>query len=151
MIKPPIPELLYDEILRSMPIACVDIAIVCNGRILLVLRKEPPAKGQWWFPGGRVFKGETMKQTAQRKSAEEVGLICHVGPILHTGETIFPDGPRAIAVHTINSCFLLYPVGGFSNLEVRLDENHLEYKWVGSIPEGLHPYVVKCLRKAGLD
>lgn len=143
-----IPNELYYQILDNLPIACVDIAIVSDGAVLLVKRKDAPAKGQWWVPGGRVSKGEMMKETALRKAREEVGVECHVGPIIHTAETIFPDGPQGIPVHSINSCFFLYPVSpGF---KPKLDSHHHDFKWVNHIPEGLHRYVERCLMGAGL-
>ena len=104
-----IPQDLYDQILTNMPIACVDIAIVAKGAVSLVKRSDAPARGEWWVPGGRVLKGEMMAETAARKAQEEVGIACHIGPIVHTAETIFPDGPSNIPVHSINSCFFLYP------------------------------------------
>ncbi len=143
-----IPDNLYDLIIHSIPIACVDVAIIAKGSVLLVKRNDSPAKGEWWLPGGRVFKGETMRQTAKRKALEEVGIECHVGPIIHTAETIFPDGPNGIPVHSINSCFMLYPVGDF---EVRLDSHHDLYEWTNHIYEELHPYVIKCLLGAGIE
>jgi colanic acid biosynthesis protein WcaH len=143
-----IPTELYFQILQNIPIACVDIAIVARGAVLLVKRKDPPAQNQWWVPGGRVLKGEMMKETAARKALEEVGIDCHVGPIIHTAETIFPDGPGGIPVHSINSCFFLYPVD--HNFEPHLDDHHADYRWVNAIPEGLHPYVERCLMGAGL-
>jgi colanic acid biosynthesis protein WcaH len=146
-----IPENLYNEILRSIPIPCVDIVIVSNGCALLIKRKEPPAKGQWWIPGGRVLKGETLKEAARRKAVEEVGVDCHVGPIIETSETIFPDGPSDIPIHSVNSCFLLYPIEDSSKIRVSLDEHHDDWKWINVIPEGLHPYVMRCLREAGLE
>lgn len=145
-----IPAELYQEILRRMPIACVDIAIVANGSVLMVKRNDPPAQGEWWLPGGRVIKGETMKETARRKAWEEVGLECHVGPIVHTAETIFPDGPAGIPVHSINSCFLLYPSADSNS--VKLDEHSEEFRWVDHIIDwNWHPYVVRCLEEAGLE
>jgi colanic acid biosynthesis protein WcaH len=132
-----------------MPIAWVDIAIVSLGAVLLVQRMDAPAKGQWWVPGGRVLKGEMMKDTARRKAREEVGLACHVGPIIHTAETIFPDGPGGIPVHSINSCFFLYPVE--PQISLKLDDHHEAYRWVTAIPAGLHPYVERCLMGAGLE
>lgn len=144
-----IPDELYARILRSVPIACVDIAVVARGGVLLVRRKDAPARGEWWVPGGRVLKGEMMRQTAARKARDEVGIECHVGPIIHTAETIFPDGPGGIPVHSINCCFLLYPVSPVA--EPRLDEHHADARWVESIPSGLHPYVEQCLLRAGLD
>lgn len=143
-----IPEFLYHQILRSLPIACVDIAIVARGSILLVKRDDLPAKGEWWFPGGRVYKGELMKETAKRKALEEAGIECHVGPIIHTAETIFPDGPGGIPVHSINSCFLLYPTS--YDFAVKLDSHHSDYEWFNHIAPCLHPYVAACLVGAGL-
>jgi ADP-ribose pyrophosphatase YjhB (NUDIX family) len=134
-----------------MPIACVDVAIVANGSVLLVQRSDPPAQGQWWVPGGRVLKGERMRETALRKAREEVGLECHIGPIIHTAETIFPDGPGGIPVHSINSCFLLYPVATLPGVQVRLDQHQCGWQWVTTIPADLHPYVTRCLQAAGLE
>ncbi len=143
-----IADKLYHQILENVPIACVDIAIVAEGAVLLVKRKDPPAKDQWWVPGGRVLKGEMMRETALRKALEEVGMKCHVGPLIHTAETIFSDGPAGIAVHSINSCFFLYPAG--PGIKPQLDDHHDEYQWVDHIPDGLHPYVERCLVAAGL-
>jgi len=144
-----IEQKLYNDILNNIPIACVDIAVIVDGSILLVRRKDAPAKGEWWLPGGRIFKGETMKDAAKRKALEEVGLICHVGPIVHTAETIFPDGPYGISVHSINSCFFLYPHDNSHN--ICLDSHHEEYKWITNIPDNIHPYVRNCLLGAGLE
>jgi colanic acid biosynthesis protein WcaH len=146
-----IPQSLYNQILENMPIACVDIAVVSSGKILLVLRKDAPARGQWWLPGGRVLKGEKMRDTARRKAIEEIGIDCHVGPIIHTAETIFPDGPGGIPVHSINSCFLLYPVEATAANDVNLDDHHADCQWVDSISADLDPYVVSCLLGAGLE
>jgi colanic acid biosynthesis protein WcaH len=143
-----IPHELYTQILEHMPIACVDIAIVSHGGVLLVKRKDAPAQGQWWVPGGRVTKGEMMRETAARKAREEVGIACHVGPIIHTAETIFPDGPGGIPVHSINSCFFLYPMNDATL--PHLDDHHTDCRWVNHIEAGLHPYVEHCLQRAGL-
>lgn len=144
-----IPDKLYFQILENLPIACIDIAIVAQGAVLLVKRKDAPAKGQWWVPGGRVLKGEMMREAAARKAREEVGIRCQVGPIIHTAETIFPDGPNNIPVHSINSCFFLYPTQ--SSFRPELDDHHADFKWVNTIPDGLHPYVERCLMGAGLE
>lgn len=144
-----IPPDLYNQILTYLPIACVDIAIVSKGSILLVKRNDMPVKGEWWLPGGRVYKYETMRQTAKRKAIEEVGLHCHIGPIIHTAETIFEDGPSGIPVHSINSCFMLYPVNSIS--KVRIDSHHSDFDWFDFIASDLHPYVKVCLSKAGLE
>lgn len=146
--SPFIPQDLYNQILLNIPIACVDIALVSHGKVLLVKRNDAPAKGQWWVPGGRVLKGEMMVATAKRKALDEVGVRVHVGPIVHTDETIFDDGPGGIAVHSINSCFFVYPAD--PDFAPVLDSHHENCKWVNEIEADLHPYVKACLMGAGL-
>lgn len=143
-----IPQELYNKILSNIPIACVDITIVSHGKVLLVKRKDAPASGQWWVPGGRVLKGEMMVNTAKRKALEEVGIKVYVGPIVHTDETIFDDGPFGIPVHSINSCFFVYPAD--PDYSPSLDNHHEDCLWVNSIEASLHPYVKRCLLGAGL-
>ena len=144
-----IPQEVFNQILQNVPIACVDVAIAANGAVLLVKRSDPPAKGQWWLPGGRIYKGEMMRETALRKAREEVGINCHAGPIIHTAETIFLDGPHCIPIHSINSCFFMYPAE--REFSIRLDRHLQDYMWVDQIPKGLHPYVQRCLLGAGLE
>ena len=140
---------LYRQILEFMPIPCVDIAIVANGAVLLVLRDDAPAQGEWWLPGGRILKGEMMRDAAIRKARQEVGIECNVGPIIHTAETIFPDGPGGIPIHSINSCFFMFPAR--ADFQVTLDHHSRQYRWVDHIPAGVHPYVERCLMGAGLE
>ena len=57
-----IPSSLYEKIVKVMPIASVEAIIQNENSILFMKRNNPPVKNQWWFPGGRVRKGETLKQ-----------------------------------------------------------------------------------------
>src|SRR4051812_44098689 len=43
MATPFLPQSLYKQILESIPIACVDIAVMSQGKVLLVQRKDAPA------------------------------------------------------------------------------------------------------------
>jgi colanic acid biosynthesis protein WcaH len=144
-----IPQEDYNKILKIMPLACIDIAIVSHGSILLVKRKDPPAKGEWWVPGGRILKGETMKDCATRKAKEEIGIDCRVGPIIYTAETIFDDGPFGIPVHTINSCFLMYPKT--IEFACHIDSHHEDYRWFDKVNKKLNIYVQNCLLNVGLN
>ena len=69
-------EELYSQILQVMPIPCVDLLVVNEaGKVLLLLRKNEPAAGQWWFPGGRILFGELRCESAKRKLEEECALF----------------------------------------------------------------------------
>jgi ADP-ribose pyrophosphatase YjhB (NUDIX family) len=55
------------------PFPTVDIAVVRDGRILLIERKNPPEG--WAIPGGFVDYGESAEAAAARELSEETGLI----------------------------------------------------------------------------
>ena len=57
-----IPDSLYDKIVKCMPIPSVEAIIVKDDRLLFLRRKNSPAKGQWWFPGGRIRRGNLLKK-----------------------------------------------------------------------------------------
>lgn len=48
------------------------------GRLLLIRRATPPARGQWSVPGGRCEPGESAERACEREVAEETGLIVRV-------------------------------------------------------------------------
>ena len=77
-----IPQDLYDNIIDLMPIICVDGIIQTENGILLLLRDNEPEKNKWWFPGGRLLKGEKLEEGIVRKVKEETGLTCEVIEIM---------------------------------------------------------------------
>ncbi len=66
---------VYDVIKKSFPIPCIDLIIQNSaGEVLLLKRKNEPAKNQWWFPGGRILFGETRNEAVARKIKKECGI-----------------------------------------------------------------------------
>jgi 8-oxo-dGTP diphosphatase len=77
-----------DEV-PSRPVVAVGlVARDRAGRLLLVERGNPPHKGRWSLPGGRVEGGETIAVAAARELAEETGLEAAVGEIAGVVERI---------------------------------------------------------------
>jgi 8-oxo-dGTP diphosphatase len=56
------------------PQLAVSAAIFRDGKILLVRRASPPAKGFYSLPGGRVEFGESLHTALQREIEEETAL-----------------------------------------------------------------------------
>jgi len=139
-----IPLEKYKEILENMPIVCVELVIVHDGKVLLVKRKDEPAKDEWWLPGGRILKGETMEQAVSRKAKEEVGFEVEIIKQLGTYDEIFKEAPFGVktGLHSVCVEFLCRPKG---KTAVKLDKTSKEYKWIES-SEGLHPYIKQILK-----
>lgn len=130
-----IPQEKYDEILRLVPIVCVDVAIYYSSGILLIKRRDEPCAGQWWLPGGRLRRGERLEDCAIRKAKEETGLDCEFGWMEYYASTVFET------VHSVNFVYSLYA----SNDKVILDDTCLDHKWIYQIELNLHEYIKKSL------
>ena len=50
------------------------VALVRDGKVLLIKRAYEPYKGLWTLPGGRLEPGESIEQCAIREIAEEIGV-----------------------------------------------------------------------------
>lgn len=69
----------------------VSVAILHEGRFLLVQRGREPSMGLYAFPGGRVDDGESDEQAVRRELAEETGLMVErVSPFK---EFLLPGSP----------------------------------------------------------
>lgn len=122
-----IPRALYEKIHASMPILCVDLLVVRNGKVLLVKRKIEPAKDKWWLPGGRLMRGESIKDAAVRILKDETGLKAEPLSIVTHLEYISADDPfrHGKGTHTVSVIHSCGVIGG----KLRLDRNHSEAQW----------------------
>ena len=135
----------YNKIRSVMPTVCVDLLVTNQqGEYLLVKRSQAPAKGCWWFPGGRILKGETWKDACLRKAKEELGIGLRLGQLVSVEESIFSEENPAI--HTVNLVVHMF----FDEAEkIVLDEAHTEYSWCNSINNNLNPCIKNPLIKFG--
>lgn len=143
-----IPEEEYRAILEKMPILCVDLLIMHKGKCLLLKRDNDPARGQYWFAGGRVRKMESIEKAALRLSREETNLDCEFKKIVSVEETIFNrTGNMTSDVHTVNICCEL---SARSIESLKINNLHSDYIWVDRQDKNFHNAVNQPLALLGM-
>ena len=119
-------EKLYQQIVKMMPIPCVDLVIVDNlGRVLLLKRTNEPAKGEWWFPGGRVYYLESRLDAAKRKLREECGLDVSQLTELGTFDVIVERLDNGNQAHGVTTVYL----AKVSSITLVLDSQNSAAEW----------------------
>ena len=154
-----LPEDFYGQLVRDCIVTCVDCLIVRRNSLsqrlecILVERSDEPAKGKWWWPGGRMFKGETFFTAALRKCKTETGLTGNCIQVLGVYNTFFPtsawDTDKVMGTQTMNAVVLIEVADG---AEVHLDKTSDRFRWTVVDPDdaserGEDKYVVAALRR----
>jgi colanic acid biosynthesis protein WcaH len=121
-----------------MPIPCIDLVILKNDKILLIKRKQNPAKDQYWFPGGRILRNESFKEAAIRLAKSEVGLTIEKLEDIGTGNLEFPDDPFG---HGFGTHAVTFVYRCITNNEPTLDDNHSVFVWWNGKSDNHHSYI----------
>ena len=93
-----------------------------DGKYLLVFRsaeKYPQVLLKWDIVGGRINPGTALLENLKREVAEETGLSIKGEPSLLTAQDILRSDKHIVRLTYV----------GFADGEVRLSEEHSEYKW----------------------
>ncbi|NBB15941.1 NUDIX domain-containing protein [Caulobacter sp. SLTY] len=64
--------------MTQRPVPTVGVVCLRGDEVLLIKRGNPPRKGQWSLPGGRLEWGETLHAGALRELAEETGVEAEI-------------------------------------------------------------------------
>jgi len=123
----------FMEIVKHTPLVAVDL-IVRNPRaeVLLGLRTNEPARGFWFVPGGRIYKGERIKEAFQRVAHEELGidLECENARFVGVFEHLYDEnfaGSSGFGTHYI---VLAYEVSDVEPLSELPMAQHSRYRWM---------------------
>lgn len=123
-------------------------ALIKNSKdkILMVKRKNPPAKYLWGFPGGGIKFGETIEEATTREIKEETGLNVDVGKILTVGEAIEEDKD----IHRIVVICEAKMKGGI----IKPSDDATDIMWISleeisKMEKSISPYTIKNLKSLG--
>jgi ADP-ribose pyrophosphatase len=96
-----LPDNRNDRIYPAHPLVGVGAVVFHDNRVLLVHRKNPPAKGMWAIPGGKVRLGESLQQAAEREIFEETGISIQAGEPVFTFDMIDRDATGRVRYHYV--------------------------------------------------
>jgi len=91
-----------------------------RGRLLVIQRGRPPAKGRWTVPGGRVEAGERVADAAVREVREETGLDIEVTGFVGFTEVVL-DGRHLV---------ILDMAAGLLGGSLRAGDDASDARWV---------------------
>lgn len=96
--------------------------------------------GAWEFPGGHLEDGETIKEGLKRELLEGIGFTDEFNPrITHYYDEIKSKNGKLI--YNLEIDFIINV--DRSNLEIKLSNEHSEYKWVTKDSKCLDDFI-KC-------
>jgi len=137
----------FRQAVEMLPLVSIDLLLRdANGRYLTGLRTNPPARGAWFVPGGRIRKNESLRSALRRIARDELGL-----PIAAEVWT-----PRGVYEHFYGTNFAgeagrstHYVVLAFEaelslNAASLPQAQHRSYRWLPAeeiaADPGVHPY-----------
>jgi colanic acid biosynthesis protein WcaH len=140
---------IFKIVIENTPLVSIDLCLVCDGQILLGKRANEPLKGEWFTPGGRIYKNETWQYALLRIVDVELGLrdisvesFSLMGIWDHFYNNSAPD--LNISTHYVN---LPHYAEFKSKPQVTLDDQHSEFNWfdltVVANDEHFHSYMRK--------
>lgn len=118
----------YSKAVQNLPIVCVDIFLYDSKqkKYLVVKRDQEPLKGSYWFPGGRINKGESFFKAAKRKCKQELGVKVVPKFVLDVASTTFENSAWNVESHTVN----VIVVAEIKNdPKINLDNLHSGFEW----------------------
>ncbi len=123
---------IFKCIIKNTPLISIDLIVENKeGKILLGLRKNKPAQGYYFVPGGRIFKNETIEEAFRNISKNELGMDFDIkdADFLGVFQHFYEDnyfGDDGFGTHYVVLAYHL-KIEDTLNLP---DEQHSEYIWL---------------------
>jgi colanic acid biosynthesis protein WcaH len=123
----------FAKVITNTPLVSIDLILENEkGEYLLGKRLNRPAKGYWFVPGGRIQKNESLADAFSRLSNDELGAILNISDAVCIGafDHFYEDNVfgKDFSTHYVAIGYVLKV--SESQLELPLDEQHEQYRWL---------------------
>lgn len=127
--------------MNDAPRLGVGVAIVRNGRLLLIRRLKPPEAGCWGLPGGKVDFLETVETAIRREAREELGVDLGPLQLLCVTDQLHPDIPE----HWVAPVYLTREITGEPAIQEPEKHDGLEWYDLEALPAPLTQATVRAV------
>lgn len=135
------------QMVGSRPIILAGATVLIlnpKDQLLMILRTDNHC---WGLPGGMMEPGESLQETAQRETNEEVGLDVKEMELfgVYSGPDFFYEYPNGDQVYNVSVAYL----ARYAGQAILIDpEEHSEYKFFGlnELPENVSPPIRPILK-----
>lgn len=135
------------QAVSNTALIAMDLLLIdSDGRVLLGLRKNAPARDYWFVPGGRIYKNEPMALAFRRITRAECGVEMRLHEARFAGvfEHFYHDNFAGIPGTGTHYVSLAYRATVAQGALALPDDQHRDYRWwtmdaLLAAPE-VHPY-----------
>ena len=144
----------FSSLVKTAPLCSIDIVICSADKYFLCRRKNRPAKGFLFTPGGRIFKNERMAEALERIVEQELGLksVSKSAEFVGVFEHFYNDSFLSEDITTHYLC-LAYMLRLPEPVNFLLDDQHKDSCWLSRdemmISREVHTYVKEFLDAIG--
>lgn len=125
-------QLDFKQVIKNTPLISLDLIVTNEDRqLLLGLRKNRPAQGYWFVPGGRILKDETIESAFERLTLNELGktFFMQQGKFKGVYQHFYADSAMSEGIST-HYVVLAYQLS-VNLVELNLPtEQHSCYQWL---------------------
>jgi len=151
-----LPEAQFRQAVAALPLVSVDWCVTDpQRRLLLGRRRNAPARGWWFTPGGSIRRNESLAVALQRFACDELGVPFAIAVqwpararLMGAWDHFYDDSafdPHE-STHYVNlPHWIALSAGEVAALLLPVDDQHSKWRWIGVdeavLDPEVHPYV----------
>jgi colanic acid biosynthesis protein WcaH len=123
---------IFGVVVRHTPLVSIDLLVRDpRQRLLVGKRRNPPARGSWFVPGGRIDKDEPIATAFHRITGDELGAPLTFGKAMLAGvfEHFYPDNALEQPGYGTHYVVLAYEIRTVG-LHALPENQHAAYRWL---------------------
>lgn len=128
-----LPDDQFKELIRNAPLVSIDLILKNrDNKVLLGLRKNPPAKDKWFVPGGRILKDEPFDRAFRRITFSELGEEIEItrAKFVKVSQHFYNENKFSIPGLSTHYIVIVYEIAEF-DFFIKENDQHSEFGWFG--------------------